>query len=293
MKRERAADAPAATAKQRRAAAAPAKQRRRRRARRAADAAAAPGAAPKRRLARGAGVVARALAAAPSRPAAAAWIDAATAREPARRWPRRALLRAALAALEEEDEDGGGALAAVATDALAASLLRRGASAEADASSLAASGPTPLAAGHELHFDADVASGALPMCSAVVLLEAPPSGGRTVVTDRDPSDAGDAGAVGFVAENAERGLLLFDGRLLHGVLPGRPSPRRRTSLMLSFWDRALARAAPGGRPAANMALPAADGGAAWARALGPASAARRRRPSRTRAARARAALGAR
>ena len=105
------------------------------------------------------------------------------------------------------------------------------------------------------------------MCSAVVLLEAPPSGGRTVVTDRDPSDAGDAGAAGFVAENAERGLLLFDGRLLHGVLPGRPSPRRRTSLMLSFWDRALARAAPGGRPAANMALPAADGGAAWARAL--------------------------
>ena len=30
------------------------------------------------------------------------------------------------------------------------------------------------------------------MCSAVVLLEAPLGGGRTVVTDRDPSDAVEA-----------------------------------------------------------------------------------------------------
>ena len=106
----------------------------------------------------------------------------------------------------------------------------------------------------------------LPACSAVLLVEASDRAGRTVVTDRDPSD--DArGAVGLVPEgNEANSLVAFRGELLHGVLPGRPGDERRTSLMFSFWETALPRTKRGARPTACMRLPEAPEDA-WAKAL--------------------------
>ncbi|KAH8045028.1 hypothetical protein JL722_14425 [Aureococcus anophagefferens] len=101
----------------------------------------------------------------------------------------------------------------------------------------------PLAAGHELHFDADVASGALPMCSAVVLLEAPPSGGRTVVTDRDPSDAGDAGA---------RGGTIWRGAAAHGA-PVDPAQRADAAAVSRIAKKLRNRACERGERAAARA----------------------------------------
>lgn len=129
----------------------------------------------------------------------------------------------------------------------------------------------PSIAGHELHFDADVASGRLPYASVVLMLEdADGVGGSTLVTNQTPSDGVDPKALGLVAPCVRNQLLAFEGALFHGVLPGAPSPSKRTSLMMSFWDGAIgAPSSEDARPRAAMRhpRPADARPPEWAKAL--------------------------
>ena len=80
----------------------------------------------------------------------------------------------------------------------------------------------------------------MPLASvALVLDDGGGCGGGWVVT----SQRGDDGPFrneGWAASCRPGRLLVFDGALLHGVAPGRPSRRWRTTLMLSFWGEGFA-----------------------------------------------------
>lgn len=100
----------------------------------------------------------------------------------------------------------------------------------------------PHGVGHQLHYDSDdegrggvrnpLVSSALYLTGAV--------GGPTVVTEQRMG-SGLAEKAWSVLPAVNR-YLLFDGRLLHGVVPGRggidaDAGARRTTLMVAFWDK--------------------------------------------------------
>lgn len=140
----------------------------------------------------------------------------------------------------------------------------------------------PHSSGHQLHFDsADEGAGPggprHPLVSAVLYLsdgEAAHVGGPTLVTPQrrvapgapQPPRLADRA---WLVHPAPGRLAMFDGGVLHGVLPGRgPSPapgRRRVTLMVALWDDMQPRhAPPGAPPGAQRAFPDGD---AWAVAL--------------------------
>lgn len=129
----------------------------------------------------------------------------------------------------------------------------------------------PHCAGHLLHFDqADDAQ--VPVVSTVLYLSQENVGGPTLVTDQGMHDPNLA-AQGWLCRPKENRLLLFDGKLLHGVLPGSGGPAaatghedtspRRVTLMV-----ALCKQQPelGRREGSAMPTPA-DSGLAWPRLL--------------------------
>eukprot|EP00793_Prasinoderma_coloniale_P004324 PRCOL_00000084-RA len=98
-------------------------------------------------------------------------------------------------------------------------------------------------AGHQPHFDSD-AEGAgeggprHPIASAVVCLSSGGVGGPTLVTTQTSGDDR-VGERGWLVEQTRGRLTVFDGRLLHSVVPGRgsaPAGARRTTFMVAFWD---------------------------------------------------------
>ena len=119
----------------------------------------------------------------------------------------------------------------------------------------------PHGVGHQLHFDsANEGRGALrhPIVSTALYLTSD-VGGPTLVTTQASGDTSLASA-GYMAPPRRNRLLMFDGRLLHGVLPGRGvvppaqgSPPRRVTLMIAFWPSLRERPAP--RPAAARPFP--------------------------------------
>ena len=127
----------------------------------------------------------------------------------------------------------------------------------------------PHGSGHQLHFDSDdEGKGGVirhPICSAIVFVTGD-VGGPTLVTDQTGTSKRLASR-GWLVEPRGGRVAVFDGRYLHGVIPGRgPSPRlprnhpgraagffpcgrsdcdaRRITLMVAFWDEFAAR--PGG-----------------------------------------------
>jgi hypothetical protein len=78
--------------------------------------------------------------------------------------------------------------------------------------------------GHQLHFDLDEASAGRghalrhPICSSVLFLSS--VGGPTVVTSQRLGDGNSRNATAQLVPPLRNRLLLFDGALLHGVLPG-------------------------------------------------------------------------
>lgn len=128
----------------------------------------------------------------------------------------------------------------------------------------------PHGSGHQLHFDSDdEGKGGVirhPICSAIVFVTGG-CGGPTLVTDQTAASRKLAKRGWLVEPNAGR-VAVFDGRYLHGVIPGRgPCPRlprdhparaggfspcssdrdaRRITLMVAFWADATFRCKPGG-----------------------------------------------
>jgi hypothetical protein len=145
----------------------------------------------------------------------------------------------------------------------------------------------PNTTGHQLHFDSDnegLESIRHPMLTAILCLSEHGTvhtgcGAPTLLTtqrlaSRQPSDRG------WLAFPKPNRLILMDGRVLHGVIPGkRPNPRdpnhpfptasqnRRVTVMLAFWKRIRVRDEP--TPGAARPFPtcATDPRPQWAEAL--------------------------
>jgi len=135
--------------------------------------------------------------------------------------------------------------------------------------------------GHPLHFDTHErllrdSRGACvqnPAISTVVYLtDNSPRFGPTLVTNQRPreSDAGAEEAATLVRPRRGR-VLFFDGRYLHGALPGRPwlegpdDPDRRLCIMVGWWTSPIEPAPPSDPPSPVMR---SDPAARWVRYLG-------------------------
>lgn len=97
----------------------------------------------------------------------------------------------------------------------------------------------PHATGHQFHFDSDNEGCTEiirnPIVSCVLYLS-DGVGGPTAVTNQRLSSHGLASTAWMVPATISNRLVAFDGKLLHGVLPGTgSSPDRRVSLMIAFW----------------------------------------------------------
>ena len=121
----------------------------------------------------------------------------------------------------------------------------------------------PHSSGHQLHFDSDdEGRGGVrnPLVSTVLYLSDEGCGGPTLVTDQHID--GDALAQqGWLAFPKENRLVIFDGAVLHGVIPGRGyvnNARTRTTLMVALWDEIQVREGEG--PGAARRLPGSSGG---------------------------------
>jgi hypothetical protein len=149
----------------------------------------------------------------------------------------------------------------------------------------------PHATGHQFHFDSDN-EGCTdiirnPIVSCVLYLSGDDDsdndknddiepghdaggggggGGPTVVTNQRLSSRQLASQAWLVPATRSNRLVAFDGKLLHGVVPGMGgsnSHRRRVTLMVAFWNKIRVRQTPG---SAACQWPA-PGIASWADAL--------------------------
>jgi len=150
----------------------------------------------------------------------------------------------------------------------------------------------PHATGHQFHFDSDnegcPTDGAAvirnPICSCVLFLtDGSAAGGPSVVTNQRLASRHLA-TRGWMCPAAVNRLLAFDGKVLHGVIPGKqqrqqspshpsaptrsqtqPASARRVTVMLAFWRRIRVRGDnEEGRPGAARLLPTQP---EWARQL--------------------------
>jgi hypothetical protein len=110
----------------------------------------------------------------------------------------------------------------------------------------------PHATGHQFHFDSDNEGCTEvirnPLVSCVVYLSGNnvTAGGPTVVTNQRLSSRQLASKAWLVPATKSNRLIAFDGKLLHGVVPGSgSSSHRRVSLMLAFWKKIRVRQQPG------------------------------------------------
>lgn len=103
----------------------------------------------------------------------------------------------------------------------------------------------PHGSGHQMHFDSDdEGRGGVrnPIISCILYVSEADSeipGGPSLVTNQKLSSVRLASR-GWLAHPKARRLVAFDGRYLHGVVPGKLSesrPGRRVTLMLAFWEK--------------------------------------------------------
>ncbi|KAL9190975.1 hypothetical protein ACHAXT_000681 [Thalassiosira profunda] len=137
----------------------------------------------------------------------------------------------------------------------------------------------PHASGHQMHFDSDdEGRGGVrnPIVSTILYITAGDAttnndangnaaGGPSLVTNQKLSDNRLA-TKGWMAHPRPQRLVAFDGRYLHGVVPGKGvRAGRRATLMLAFWEKIQVR--PGAGPGSARPFPASEDGPEWARRL--------------------------
>eukprot|EP00811_Abedinium_folium_P036285 NODE_9007_length_1453_cov_5.932881.p1 GENE.NODE_9007_length_1453_cov_5.932881~~NODE_9007_length_1453_cov_5.932881.p1 ORF type:complete len:402 (-),score=112.09 NODE_9007_length_1453_cov_5.932881:248-1399(-) len=210
---------------------------------------------------------------------------------------RRGVAAAASRRRGSDDTDlgpGGALIAAVAAALLpeAMALMKPGA-APPDSIEWWAHSRAGAGAGHQLHFDLDEAAldtwreeegdapPPHPDVSCVLYLDdGGVSGAPTLVTDQHVADGDGAGAKqGWLCWPQANRALLFDGGLLHAVVPGGGGSQRttgkawngRTTLMIGFWrGRPAEGSSHGGGPRSNMYAPYRPRGRSSAAATWPA-----------------------
>lgn len=95
----------------------------------------------------------------------------------------------------------------------------------------------PHPSGHQMHFDSDnEGRGGVrnPIISTIIYVTAG-SGGPSLVTNQRLGDDRLA-THGWLSHPKEKRLVAFDGRVLHGVVPGKGVKEgRRVTMMLAFW----------------------------------------------------------
>lgn len=136
----------------------------------------------------------------------------------------------------------------------------------------------PHATGHQLHFDSDnEGDGDVirnPLVSTILYLTPGNDsvGGPSLITNQRRSSQHLADQ-GWYTPAVYNRLVAFDGKVLHGVIPGKGvAPvnqecmlclsNRRVTLMLAFWKRITVRDDPA--PGAGRPFPKADSGKEWA-----------------------------
>ena len=101
----------------------------------------------------------------------------------------------------------------------------------------------PHASGHQMHFDSDDEGrgGVIrnPIVSTILYVTAE-GGGPSLVTNQR-LDSTKLASKGWLAHPKARRLVAFDGRVLHGVVPGKGISKirdgRRVTLMFAFWKK--------------------------------------------------------
>jgi hypothetical protein len=118
----------------------------------------------------------------------------------------------------------------------------------------------PHSSGHQLHFDSDDEGQngpRHPIISTVLFVQADIGGPTLITTQRIGDHLSDQG---WLAHPKENRLVMFDGRVLHGVIPGRgeveaASTARRVTFMVAFWEDISAQPDLGGKPGASQRMP--------------------------------------
>ena len=141
--------------------------------------------------------------------------------------------------------------------------------------------------GHQLHFDSEnegrggISALHHPIVSCVLVIDGDSTcGGPTLVTNQKRGD-GTLATEGWLLFPRRNRLLMFDGSLLHGVIPGRPfsrdelemlgeieenshAPRKRVTFMVGFWDSVMPLPFLG-KPSASQRFPSENGVYTWSK----------------------------
>jgi len=114
--------------------------------------------------------------------------------------------------------------------------------------------------GHQLHFDSDnEGCGGVrnPIVSTVICVEGG-VGGPTLVTTQKISD-NKLAKNGWLVFPEENRFVMFDGSVLHGVIPGQSfvsePQKRRITFMIAFWKEIVAHPDPNEIPGASRPFP--------------------------------------
>jgi len=115
----------------------------------------------------------------------------------------------------------------------------------------------PHCSGHQLHFDSDnEGRGEVkhPLVSSILYLSEEGCGGPSLMTDQRLGDT-ELAQNGWLAYPKRNRLVVFDGSVLHGVIPGRGyvGQRKRVTLMVALWEDIRIR--EGDEPGAARPLP--------------------------------------
>lgn len=124
----------------------------------------------------------------------------------------------------------------------------------------------PHATGHQFHFDSDNEGCTEvirnPICSCIVYLSGNGIGGPSVVTNQRLSSQNLACISGWMCQSRAGRMMAFEGKVLHGVIPGKAGIQsntihttpesRRVSVMFAFWKKIRIRDNEPGHGAARL-----------------------------------------
>ena len=127
----------------------------------------------------------------------------------------------------------------------------------------------PHASGHQMHFDSDDEGrgGVRNPIISTILYITEGAGGPSLVTNQKLTDSRVA-TQGWLAHPRSQRLVVFDGRYLHGVVPGKGvRDGRRVTLMMAFWDDIRIRDGDGPGSARPFPTSAINNTSSWASQL--------------------------
>ena len=128
----------------------------------------------------------------------------------------------------------------------------------------------PHASGHQMHFDSDDEGrgGVRNPIVSTILYVCAEGGGPSIVTNQQ-LDSVNLANKGWLAHPKPSRLVAFDGRVLHGVVPGKGVSKikegRRVTLMFAFWKKIKIRNESS--PGSARPFPLNEPNAKWAIAL--------------------------